>query len=363
MIHNVYFWLKPGLSAEQRSTFETELMHLLEIDYLEHGFVGKPADTEKRPVCDHSFSYSLTLHFKNMQDHVFYQNSIAGGVNSGIRKMEAPVPLYFDHGRGARLWDVDGNEYIDFKLGQGALLYGHAPAGMAAAIAAQAQRGTHWAGQSELEPEVAERVQRMIPSAELVRFSNSATEAVGAAFRLARSCPHRPAADLALRGPLPRLGDEGLVGFANPMDHWGDDERPAQLHPSKGVIPEVLQTFIVVRWNDTAHFRRRVEEHRGRIAAVVFEPALCNTCCIEPAPGLMAAIRELCDRDGMLMIRTRRSPASASAPAARRVTTATGRISRFWARRSAAGRRSPRSPARRTRWRRSCPARSSMPAL
>ncbi len=74
------------------------------------------------------------------------QRSIAGGVNSGIRTMEAHVPLYFSHGRGARIWDVDGNEYIDFKLGQGALLYGHAPAGMAEAIAAQAQRGTHWAG-------------------------------------------------------------------------------------------------------------------------------------------------------------------------------------------------------------------------
>ena len=73
MIHNVYFWLKAELTAEQRSTFETELMHLLEIDYLEHGFAGKPAATEPRPVTDHSFSYSLTLHFKNMQDHEFYQ--------------------------------------------------------------------------------------------------------------------------------------------------------------------------------------------------------------------------------------------------------------------------------------------------
>ncbi len=73
MIHNVYFWLKPDLPDEQCATFEAELMHLLEIDYLEHGFVGKPAATEARPVTDHSFSYSLTLHFKNMTDHEFYQ--------------------------------------------------------------------------------------------------------------------------------------------------------------------------------------------------------------------------------------------------------------------------------------------------
>mgnify|MGYP002132456922 FL=1 len=73
MIHNVFFWLKPDLSAEQLTTFETELMHLLEIEYLVHAFVGKPAATEKRPVTDHSFSYSLTLHFKDLKDHEFYQ--------------------------------------------------------------------------------------------------------------------------------------------------------------------------------------------------------------------------------------------------------------------------------------------------
>lgn len=229
------------------------------------------------------------------------QHSIAGGVNSGIRKMETPVPLYFTHGRGARLWDVDGNEFIDFKLGQGALLYGHAPAGMADAIAAQARLGTHWAGQCELELDVAERIQRMIPSAELVRFNNSATEVVTAALRLARAHTGRSLI-LRFEGHYHGWADEGLVGFANPADKWGDDEHPAQLHPSKGVISEVLQKFVVARWNDPAHLRRRVDEFRGQIAAIIFEPALCNTCCIEPVPGLMATIRELCDRDGMLMI-------------------------------------------------------------
>jgi len=118
--------------------------------------------------------------------------SIAAGVNSGIRKMEQPVPLYFSHGDGPRVWDVDGNEYLDFQIGQGALLYGHAPRGMADAIAAQAKLGTHWAAQSELEIEVAERLQRMIPSAERIRLNNSATEVVLSALRLARAHTGRP---------------------------------------------------------------------------------------------------------------------------------------------------------------------------
>jgi glutamate-1-semialdehyde 2,1-aminomutase len=135
----------------------------------------------------------------------------------------------------------------------------------------------------------------------LVRFNNSATEVVGAAFRLARAATGRPLI-LRFEGHYHGWMDEGLVGFANPMDRWGDDENPARTHPSKGVIPEVLNQFVVARWNDPEHLRRRVDEFRGKIAAIIFEPALCNTCCIEPVPGLMATIRELCDRDGMMMI-------------------------------------------------------------
>jgi glutamate-1-semialdehyde 2,1-aminomutase len=229
------------------------------------------------------------------------QNSIVGGINSGIRKLEVPVPLYFDHGQGSRLWDVDGNEFIDFQTGQGALLYGHAPAGMADAIAAQARKGTHWAAQSELEIDVAERLQKMIPSAERVRFNNSATEVVLSAFRLARAHTGRKLI-LKFEGHYHGWGDEGLVGFAPPPDKWGDDEEPTRLHPSQGVIPEVLDQFVVARWNDPEHLRRRVDQYRGQIAAIVFEPVLCNTSCMEPVAGLIQTIRELCDRDGMLMI-------------------------------------------------------------
>jgi glutamate-1-semialdehyde 2,1-aminomutase len=227
--------------------------------------------------------------------------SIAAGVNSGIRKQEQPHPLYFERGAGSRVWDVDGNEYIDFQIGQGALLYGHAPTGMADAIAAQARLGTHWAAQSELEIEVAERLQQMIPSAELVRFNNSATEVVLSALRLARSHTGRPLI-LKFEGHYHGWADEGLVGFGPPPDKWGPEENPARLHPSQGVIPEVLEKFVVARWNDPDHLRRRVAEHRGQIAAIIFEPVLCNTGCMEPVPGMLQTIRELCDQEGMLMI-------------------------------------------------------------
>lgn len=238
---------------------------------------------------------------KSLQLYERAGRSIAGGVNSGIRKLERPVPLYFDHGEGPRVWDVDGNEYIDFQIGQGALLYGHAPRGISDALAAQAQLGTHWAAQSQLEIEVAERLQQAIPSAELVRFNNSATEVVLAALRLARAHTGRPLI-LKFEGHYHGWSDEGLVGFAPPPDQWGQEENPSRLHPSQGVIPEVLEQFVVARWNDIEHLRHRVAQQKGRIAAIIAEPVLCNTGCIEPVPGLMQAIRELCDRERMLMI-------------------------------------------------------------
>ncbi len=229
------------------------------------------------------------------------QNSIAAGINSGIRKLEVPVPLYFTHGEGPNLWDVDGNHYLDFQLGQGALLFGHAPAGYAEALSEQAKLGTHWAAQSELELDVAERLQQMIPSAELVRCNNSATEVVMSALRLARAHTGRKLV-LRFEGHYHGWSDEGLVGFANPPAAWGDDEHPANLHPSQGIIDAVRDHVVVARWNDPEHLRRVVDRHRGEIAAIIFEPVLCNTCCIAPDPALFTTIRELCDRDGMLMI-------------------------------------------------------------
>lgn len=229
------------------------------------------------------------------------QQSIAGGINSGIRKLEQPVPLYFEKGEGPRVWDVDGNEYIDFQLGQGALLYGHAPSGLADALAAQAKLGLHWAAQCELEIEVSERLQRMIPSAELVRFNNCATEAAMAALRLARAHTGRPLV-LRFEGHYHGWGDEGLAGFANPPSTWDDPESPASVHPSQGIIKAVPEQFVVTRWGNPEHLRRRVAAHKGQIAAVIFEPAMCNTCCIEPPEGFMQTIRELCDEEGMLMI-------------------------------------------------------------
>src|SRR5205814_1751014 len=134
-----------------------------------------------------------------------------------------------------------------------------------------------------------------------VRFNNSATEVVMGALRLARGLTGKPLV-LKFEGHYHGWSDEGLVGFAPPPDRWGSEDEPTRLHPSAGVIPEVLDQFVVARWNDPEHLRRRVEQYRGQLAAIIFEPALCNTGCMEPVVGQLATIRELCDREGALMI-------------------------------------------------------------
>ena len=242
----------------------------------------------------YSFAESMRLHARAV-------GSIAGGVNSGIRRLERPCPLYFQRGRGARLWDVDNNEYIDYQLSQGALFWGHAPEGFSASLAAQAELGVHWAAQCQLEIEVAERLRRFMPAMERVRFCCTATEAVATAFRLARAYTRRPLI-LRFEGHYHGWSDEGLVGFAPPPDRWGSENEPARLHPSEGVIPAVLDQFVVARWNDPDHLLSLTRRHRDSLAAIVCEPILCNTSCIAPTDGLVAALRSSCDESGALLI-------------------------------------------------------------
>ena len=229
---------------------------------------------------------------------------VLSGPQSNLAPAMPIAPIFAQRAAGHRIFDVEGRDYIDLALTMGPLIFGHGHPQWISAVEAQLRTlPSPLPGQfySPLEVELGERMISAIPCAELVKYGLSGSEVVQLVFRLARAFTSRPYV-LRFDGHYHGWMDEGVVGFANPMDRWGDDENPARTHPSKGVIPEVLDQFVVARWNDPEHLRRRVDEFRGKIAAIIFEPALCNTCCIEPVPGLMATIRELCDRDGMLSV-------------------------------------------------------------
>jgi glutamate-1-semialdehyde 2,1-aminomutase len=233
--------------------------------------------------------------------HALAKEVFPAGVNSAIRAGELPVPLSFSHGFGSRVVDVDGNEYIDFQLGQGALFLGHAHEGLSAAMRRQLDRGTHYAGQSEIELSAGQLLLDAVQSLQQVRFANSATEAVIAALRLARAATGRQRV-VRFEGHYHGWSDEGLAGFAPQPTDWLDDHYSLPSHPSAGVLREAVEQFHVARFNDAVGLRDLVERDASNIAAIIFEPVMCNTGCIAPNDEFVAELLVARERSGCLLI-------------------------------------------------------------
>ncbi|MFV0338498.1 MAG: aspartate aminotransferase family protein [Chthoniobacterales bacterium] len=229
------------------------------------------------------------------------RNYIAGGVNSGIRGLETPVPLFFERGSGSRLWDVDGNEHIDFQLGQGALILGHAHPAIAGALAEQSALGTHWTAQSQLEIDVAKILCEEIPACDLLRFNNSATEALIAVTRLARRKTGRNKL-LRFEGHYHGWNDEGLFGYAPAQNTWDDENGTKPVHPSGGILPDLQNYQVLAQFNNLETVARRFEQNKGEIAALLVEPVSCNNGAISPEPGFLEGLRKLCDENGTVLV-------------------------------------------------------------
>lgn len=225
---------------------------------------------------------------------------IAGGVSSDARRLPG-TPIYVDRAAGSRLWDVDGNCYVDYVLGQGPAVLGHSPAVLAEAVSAQMRRGVTYSAQHVAEIEVAERLRSMVPCAELVRFNSVGSEAVHAAIRLARGHTGRPKI-VKFEGHYHGWYDPVLFSVHPPLDQAGPPDRPVLVPGSAGVARSQADDLVLAAWNDLEAFTAAVARHRGEIAAVVMEPILCNTGAITPDEGYLAAVRQICDDEGVLLI-------------------------------------------------------------
>lgn len=223
------------------------------------------------------------------------QRFIAGGVSSDARRT-AGVPLYVDRAAGSRLWDVDGNVYLDYVLGQGPALLGHCPPAVVEAVTAQVSRGIVYSAQHAAEARVAERLCAMVPSAERVRFNTVGSEAAHAAWRLARGHTGRPKI-LKFEGHYHGWLDPVLYSVHPSLEAAGPADAPLAVPGTAGQPPAA--DLVVAPWNDLEALARLMDD---QIAAVVMEPVLCNTGAIEPDPGYLRAVRELCDRNGSLLI-------------------------------------------------------------
>lgn len=227
------------------------------------------------------------------------KRSLAGGVSSNVRA--SGQPLYFQRAEGSRMFDVDGNSYLDFTLAQGPMLLGHSPAVVLDAVERAMRQGQLYAGQHELEIALAEKIQAVVSCAELVRFSSSGSEAVHAAVRLARAHTGRDKV-LKFEGHYHGWYDDQLISVQPPVDKAGDRAHPKPVLATAGQSYTVLEMVIVTPWNDIDLLREVIERHSDEIAALIMEPVMCNVGCIPPQPGFLEAARELCSAHGIVLI-------------------------------------------------------------
>jgi glutamate-1-semialdehyde 2,1-aminomutase len=228
------------------------------------------------------------------------KRSLAGGVSSPFR-VHAPVPLYFRDGCGARLQDVDGNEYIDYVLAWGPMILGYRHPAMVEAMRRQAELPMDYGAQHELEFLVSEQIQSQMPCAELVAFTSSGSEACQIAFRLARGFTGRELI-LKFEGHYHGWMDGALVSYKPSLDQMGTPAAPNRVPGSRGQVANSIENFVVAPWNDIEILERMVDGHAGRIAAIVMEPVLCNSGCILPQPEYLKQVRALCSRRGILLM-------------------------------------------------------------
>ena len=229
------------------------------------------------------------------------KKSLAGGVSSEFRKFGYPHPLFYTHGRGSRIVDVDENEYLDFTLSQGPLILGHSHPEVLAQVEAASREGQLFAGQYLQEMELAETLQRLIPCAELVRFSLSGSEADHAALRVARAVTGRPRF-IRFEGHYHGWLDNVAFGIGGTASDIGDREHPNAVPWTQGLPASAREEFILLPWNDLDLLTKTVEARHDEIAAIITEPVMCNSGCVLPKPGFLEGLRELCTRFGIALI-------------------------------------------------------------
>jgi len=221
---------------------------------------------------------------------------LVGGVNSPVRAFRAVGgdPIVVDRAAGARLWDADENEYIDYVCSWGALILGHAHPKIVQAIADQARRGTSFGMPTELEVELATRIRKALPSCEKVRFVSSGTEATMSAVRLARAATNR---DLIIKfdGCYHGHSDSFLSEAGSGLATLGIAACP-------GVPQALAELTLNAPYNDAPAVEKLFHQNPNKIAAIIVEPVAANMGLVPPAPGFLESLRELATRHGALLI-------------------------------------------------------------
>ncbi len=224
------------------------------------------------------------------------QKVMVGGVSSPVRAFKAVggEPLFIERGSGPKVWDVDGNGYIDYVLSWGPLILGHAHPYVTSAVVDQVSRGTSFGAPTEQELRLAEEIRRSVPSIEAVRFVNSGTEATMSALRLARAFTSRTRV-VKFEGCYHGHADQFLTKA-------GSGLATLDLASSSGVPDGVISSSITLPYNDVASVEEAFTNDGADIAAIIVEPVAGNMGVVPPEEGFLAGLRKLADANGSLLI-------------------------------------------------------------
>jgi glutamate-1-semialdehyde 2,1-aminomutase len=227
------------------------------------------------------------------------RQAMPGGVPSSFQVNE-PWPIYIERGSGARVWDVDGNEYLDFHNGFGVMCVGHANPDVARAIKSRVDRGTHFAAPTEGSIIVAEELKRRFGLPQW-RFTNSGTESTLDAVHLARGATGRDVL-LKIEGSYHGHHDSVMVSVYPPLEALGDRDDPLSVPYGAGYPRGLTELTRSVPFNDADALERVLQKLEGRVAGLIMEPAMMNINIVPPEPGYLERVRELTTAHGAMLI-------------------------------------------------------------
>ena len=212
-----------------------------------------------------------------------------------------PYPTYMDHGKGCRLWDVDGNEILDFQNNYTSLIHGHAHPGIVQAVQEQIAKGSVYSAQFDLQIQLADMICKRVSSVDKIRFTNSGTEATMHAVRGARAYTGRTKI-VKIEGGYHGSSDVFETSVEPDLSKVGDITHPKSVADSKGVPQVIVDQVIVVPFNNVEVTEKLIKENHHEIAAFIIEPILGSAGMLEPSKEYLKCIRELTERYGIVLI-------------------------------------------------------------
>lgn len=231
------------------------------------------------------------------------KESIVGGVASSLHKSEyEQYPIYIERGKGSKLYDVDGNEYIDYMAGFGPMILGYCPAAIGEAVIEQIAKGSQFAAPTESLNDVSKKLTEIIPCADLVSYQGTGTEANMVIFRMVRAYTGKDKI-IKFEGHYHGWSDEEMISFApDSIKMMGPRIKPWKTLGSAGQRVKAAEDILVLPWNDLALVKKTLKRQKHEIAAIITEPIMCNCEVVYPKPGYLEGLREVTAENDVLLI-------------------------------------------------------------